>query len=296
MVQGSGPVTGHRSEEEGRGAGAGPVTGHRSEEGRPAVPPVAARVRDVLAFEWTKLSSIRSNAWTLLAASAVTVGSTAIVAQAIGAAPKAPPGGVVTPLTASFLGYAEYAVIPVSILAVLSFTSEYSTGLIRTTLTAVPRRLGVLAAKAAVTGGIALAAGEVLAFTAFFLAQAILGEHHRGVSLGSPGTPRAVLAAGLLLAVCALTGLGLGAVTRRTPGGISATIAVIYLLGVLCLLMPHPWNTRVGRFTLPFAAHQLVTQHPLAGLFSPGTSLLIVLAWPAAALLAAAVALTRRDA
>jgi ABC-2 type transport system permease protein len=272
------------------------VTVQRAEAARPAVPPAAARVRDVLAFEWTKLSSIRSNAWTLLAASAVTIGSTAIVAQAIGAAPKAPPGGVVTPLTASFLGYAEYAVIPVSILAVLSFTSEYSTGLIRTTLTAVPRRLSVLAAKAAVTGGIALVAGEVLAFSAFFLTQAILAGHHRGVPLSSAGAPRGVLAAGLLLAVCALTGLGLGAVIRRTPGGIAATIAVIYLLAVACLLMPSPWSTRIGRFTLPFAAYQLVTQHPLASLFSPGLSLLILIAWPAAALLAAAVALTRRDA
>ncbi len=256
---------------------------------------MAVRARDVLAFEWTKLRSVRSNAWTLLAAAAVTIGSTAIVAQAI-AAPKSPPTGVVTPLTASFLGYAEYGVIPVSILAVLSFTSEYSTGLIRTTFTAVPRRLAVLGAKAAVTGGVALVAGEILAFAAFFLAQAIMAGHHRGVSLGSPGAPRAVLAAGLLLAVCTLIGVGLGGVFRRTPGGIAATIAVIYLLAVLCLVLPHPWNTRIGRFTLPFAAYQVVTQHPLAGLFSPGPSLLILLAWPAAALLAAAVALTRRDA
>lgn len=261
----------------------------------PAAPPVAVRASDVLAFEWTKLRSIRSNAWTLLAASVVSIGSAAVVAQRIATAPLAPQGGVVTPLTASFLGYAEYGVIPVSILAVLSFTSEYSTGLIRTTFTAVPKRLTVLAAKAAVTGGIALAAGEVLAFAAFFLAQAVMAGDHRGVSLFSPGVPRAVLAAGLLLAVCALTGLGLGAVIRRTPGAISATIAVIYLLAVLCLLLPHPWNTRIGRFTLLFAANQLVTQHPQASLFSPGPSLLILLAWPAAALLAAAVTLTRRD-
>jgi ABC-2 type transport system permease protein len=271
------------------------VTAPPAAGARPVAPPVAAQARDVLSFEWTKLRSIRSNAWTLLAAAIVTIGSTAIVAQAIGAAPGLPPTGVVTPLTASFLGYAEYGVIPVSILAVLSFTSEYSTGLIRTTFTAVPRRLGVLAAKAAVTGSIALVVGEVLAFTTFFLAQAIMAGHHRGVALSSPGALRAVLAAGLLLAVCTLTGVGIGAVIRRTPGGIAATIAVIFLLALLCLALPHPWNTRIGRFTLPFAAFQLVTQHPLPSLFSPGPSLLILLAWPAAALLAAAVSLTRRD-
>ena len=257
---------------------------------------LADRARDVLWFEWTKLRAVRSNSVTLLAAAIVTIGATAVVAQAIGSARALPPGGVITPFTASFLGYGEYGVIPVSILAVLAFTSEYSSGLIRTTFTAVPRRLAVLAGKAAVVGGSALVAGEVLAFVAFFLTQAIMARHHRGLSLTAPGVPRGVLAAGLLLAVCALIGLGLGAMIRYTPGAISATIAVIYLLAVACLLLPRPWNTRIGRFSLPFAAYQLVTQHPQANLLSPGLSLLVVLLWPAAALTLAGVLLTRRDA
>jgi hypothetical protein len=260
------------------------------------VPSPAARARDALAFEWTKLRAVPSNSWTLLVASVVTIGATAVVAQAIGSAPATPRAAVVTPLTASFVAYAEYTVIPVSILAILAFTSEYSTGLIRATFTAIPRRLAVLAAKAAVIGGAALAAGEVLAFAAFFLAQAIMSGHHRGVSLSSPEALRAVLAAGLLLAVCALTGLGLGAILRHTAGAIAATIAVIYLLGAACLALPTPWNIRIGRFTLPFTAYQLVSQHSHAGLLSPGLSLLVLLAWPAATLTAAAVLLTRRDA
>jgi ABC-2 type transport system permease protein len=256
----------------------------------------AARARDALTFEWTKLRAVPSNFWTLLTASAVTVGTTAVVAQATGSGPALPPGGAITPLTTSFLAYAEYAVIPVSILAVLVFTSEYSTGLIRTTFTAVPRRLAVLAAKAAVTGGAALVAGEVLAFITFFLTQAIMAGHHRGLSLSSPGAARAVLAAGLLLAVGALTGLGLGAIIRHTAGAIAATIAVIYLLGAACLALPTPWNTRIGRFTLPFAAFQLISQHPHAALLSPILSLVILLAWPVAVLTVAGFLLGRRDA
>jgi ABC-2 type transport system permease protein len=256
----------------------------------------AARARDALAFEWTKLRAVPANSWTLLAASVVTIGTTAIVAQATASGPAPPPGGVVTPLTASFLAYAEYAVIPVSILAVLVFTSEYSTGLIRTTFTAVPRRLAVLAAKAAVTGAAALVAGEVLVFVTFFLTQAIMAGHHRGLSLSSPGAARAVLAAGLLLAVGALTGLGLGAIVRHTAGAIVATIAVIYLLGAACLALPAPWNTSIGRFTLPFAAYQLISQHRQAVLLSPGLSLLILLAWPVAVLTVAGFLLARRDA
>jgi len=261
-----------------------------------ATAPLAVRARDVLASEWTKLRSARSNYLTLLIAAVVTIGATAIVAHTFAVTHGPPPPGPLTPLTESFLGYAEYTVLPVSVLSVLVFTSEYGTGLIRTTFAAVPRRRAVLAAKAAVTGTAALLAGELLAFAAFFLTQAILSGRHRGLSLAHPGVPGAVLAAGLVLAACALAGLGLGAIIRHTAGAIVATVAVIYLLAVLCALLPAPWNGRIGRFTLPLAAYQVVALHPAAGLLSPALSLLVLLAWPAAILLVAAAAITRRDA
>jgi ABC-2 type transport system permease protein len=258
--------------------------------------PLAVRARDVLASEWTKLRAARSNYLTLLIAAVVTIGATVIVAHAFATTHGPPPPGPITPLTASFLGYAEYAVLPVSILGVLAFTSEYGTGLIRTTFTAVPRRWAVLAAKAAATGTAALVAGELLAFAAFFLTQAILSGRHGGLSLARPGVPGAVLAAGLVLAACVLAGLGLGAIIRHTAGAIAATVAVIYLLAAACLFLPAPWNARIGRFTLPVAAYQVVALHPQAGLLPPALSLLVLLAWPAAILLIAAFLITRRDA
>lgn len=272
------------------------MTAPQAADGRPAVPPWPARARDVLTFEWTKLRSLRSNYWTLLIAAAVTAGLTVVVARSFAAAPAGPASPPIDPLTASFLGYAEYTVLPVSILGVLTFTSEYSSGLIRMTFTAVPRRGAVLAAKATVAGAAALAAGEVLAFACFFITQAILGSRHHGVPLRWPGVAGAVLAAGLVLAAATLVGLGLGALIRHTAGAIAATVGVLYLVAALCLFLPPPWNLRLGRFTLPFAAYQLVSLHPHAGLLAPGLSLLVLLAWPAAALLAAAVALARRDA
>jgi len=105
-----------------------------------------------------------------------------------------------------------------------------------------------------------------------------------------------VLAVGLVLAACAVVGVGAGAVTRHTAGAIAAAVTVIYLLAVLCLVLPSPWNVRLGRFTLPFAAYQLVTLHPQPGLLSPGLSMLVLISWPAAALLAATLVITRRDA
>jgi ABC-2 type transport system permease protein len=259
------------------------------------------RARDVLASEWTKLRSLRSNRWTVAIAAVVTLGLTAVVAASFtaplraghrGAAAPAPP---VDRLATSFLAFAEYTVLPVTVLSVLVFTSEYSSGLIRTTFAAVPGRRAVLAAKAAVTGAAALVIGEVLAFACFFLAQAIFTGKHGGLSLAAPGALRAVLAAGFTLAACALVGVGVGAVIRHTAGAIAAAIALVALLAAACLALPAPWNVRIGRFTLPFAAYQEVTAHPPAGLFSPGVSLLILIAWPAAILLIAAIVLTRRD-
>jgi hypothetical protein len=256
--------------------------------------PVARRALDVAAFEWTKIRSVRSNQLTLLIVIAVTLGITVVVAATSAFAPagrRMP----VDPLVSSFLAYAEYTVLPMTVLSVLVFTSEYGSGLIRTTFAAVPRRRAVLTAKAAVTGLIALIVGEVLAFTCFLLTQAILTSRHGGLSLAGPGVSRAVAAVGLALAACAVVGVAAGGIFRHTAGAIGAAITMVYLLAALCLLLPSPWNIRIGRFTMPFAAFQLASLHPHAGLLSPALSLLVLLAWPAIALLAAAAVLTRRD-
>jgi ABC-2 type transport system permease protein len=254
--------------------------------------PVAVRARDVLASEWTKLRSIRSTYWTLLVAVATPIGLSALVAVTLANAPgNGPP---VDPLLPGVLSQ-EYAVLAVGVLGVLTFSSEFSTGLVRTTFAAVPRRRAVLAAKAAVLGAITLVAGELVAFVSFALVQAVLSGKHLGVSMARPGVPGAVLAAGLLLSVVATMGLGLGAIVRHTAGGIAALVGLIFLPAILGLL-PAPWGARVGRFTLLDAARQLTALHPATDLFAPALSLLVLLAWPALTLLAAALTITRRDA
>ncbi len=258
----------------------------------PPVPSLAVRALDLLASEWTKFRSVRSTYWSLLVAVVTPVAVSALVAFAFAnAASQGPPPDPLLPEVISL----EYAVIAVSVLGVLAFSAEYSTGLIRTTFTAAPRRRAVLAAKAVVLAAVTLAAGELVAFTSFFLVQAILAGHHQGVSLSRPGVPEKVLAAGLLLCVCALLGLALGSIIRHTAGGIAATVVVILLPAILGLL-PAPWNGRLGRFALLQAAQQVTALHPAANLFSPAWSLLVLLAWPAAALAVAAVLITRRDA
>src|SRR5579859_2699940 len=260
---------------------------------RPAlVPSLAVRARDVLACEWTKLVSVRSTYWIMLVAVVSPVAISGLVAATLGNAPRR--GARIDPLLPGLLSL-EYAVLSVAVLGVLAFSTEYGTGLIRTTFAAMPRRRAVLAAKAGVLGLVTVAAGELVAFASFLITQGVLSGHHLGVSLSAPGVAGAVLAEGLLLFVVAMLGLAVGAIVRHTAGGIAVVVGVIIVPGILAVL-PAPWGSRLGRFTLVDAAHQVTALHPATNLFAPALSLVVLLAWPALALLAAAVLITRRDA
>ena len=115
------------------------------------------------------------------------------------------------------LGFAQ---IPLCVLGVLVITSEYATGMISSSVLAVPRRTPMLAAKAVVFTAVALAAGEILAFVSFLSAQAIIG-HHLPESLGDTSTLRAVFGVGLYLAVLGLMSLAIGAMVRHTAAAIT---------------------------------------------------------------------------
>jgi ABC-2 type transport system permease protein len=260
--------------------------------------PAAVRARDVLASEWIKLWSVRSTYAALVIAAVLAVGLSALGTYLTATAAAHPPHGSPPPpdaLTLSFSGFPT-AQLALAVLGVLAFTAEQSTGLLRTTFVAVPRRRAVLAAKAATAGAVALAAGEVLAFASFFLTQAILSGHHRGLSLAHPGVAGAVLAGGFYLAVVALLGLGLGVLLRSAAAAIAAAVALTYLIPEILSLLPSPWNGRIDRFLPLTAAQQLVSLHPRTDMFAPALSLLVVIGWAAAALAAACVVITRRDA
>jgi hypothetical protein len=258
-----------------------------------AAPPRAVRAADLLAAEWGKFWSVRSTLWTLLVATVTPVAFSDLLAFLFAHPTARSSGPPPDPLSPGFYSL-EYAVLAVCVLGVLQFSSEYSTGLIRTTFIAVPRRPAVLAAKTAVTGLTTLAAGEIAAFASFFIDQAVLHARDLGVSWSHPGVPWAVAASGTLLFVCAMLGLALGAITRHTAGGIAATVALIILPSVAGLF-PRPWGGRIGRFTIIDAAQQVALLHPQADMFAPAISLLVLLAWPAVALVIAAAVITRAE-
>ena len=166
---------------------------------------ITTRAADVFASEWTKVRSVKSTYWLLFLAAVTAIGGSAIVAITQRSSHKPPP---LDPVASVFLAWLEYPVLALGILGVLNLTSEYTTGQIRTTFTAVPQRLTVLAGKAGVTGVVALAFGEALAFASFLLSEAILTGHHGAISLSRPGVPWDVLAAGFSLFAIAMLEIG----------------------------------------------------------------------------------------
>jgi len=259
---------------------------------------VPVRARDVLAAEWIKLRSVRSTYLTLLFAAMAAVGVGYLVTRSQAthwATMSAQDKAAFDPVSDSFTGLG-LAQLAFGVIGVLAISSEYTTGLIRTTFAAVPRRRAVVAAKAAIVGAVTLLAGELIAFATFFASQQALSAGHLNVTLAHPGALRGVLAAGFYLAVMAWVGLGLGAVIRHTAGAITALIGVVFLLPHIIGALPAPWDIQVGKYSLDVAAQQVIAQHPVPGYFPVGPSFLIVVGYAAVAITTAALLITRRDA
>lgn len=186
--------------------------------------------------------------------------------------------------------------LTICVLGVMVMTSEYSTGMIRASLLAVPKRLPMLAAKSVVFGLVVLAVGEIVAFPSFFMGAAIL-HTHAPVQLGDPGVLRAVIGAGLYLCVLGLFALAIGALVRHTAGAITGVIGFVLVLSPLAQLLPGDIGTYVHAY-LPSEAGQLITyahgspDHVL----TPWQGFGVFCLWTAVLLAAAAYLLRRRDA
>ena len=257
----------------------------------------------VLRSEWTKLVSLRSTYYTLLATVLIIVGfgvgvSAAIAATGTEALEAQGPGGAQPALdaVAISLNGVGLAQLAIGVLGVLLISGEYSTGMIRSTLMAVPRRLPVLWSKAFLLVLVTVALTVPAAFAAFLLSQAILGDTGLQASLDDPGVLRAVVGAGLYLAVTALLGLALGTILRSTAGAIATLVALLLIAPALALALPAAWQEAVTPY-LPANAGQAVWMlTPPPGSLDPWVGLAVYLAYALVAMLVAAVLLVRRDA
>lgn len=255
-------------------------------------------LRAAIVSEWTKLRSVRSTMWSLLVTVGITVGFGTLFSFAV--ASRYDRLGVKERLsldpTALSLRGLFLAVLALGVLGVLVASSEYATGMIRSTFTAVPQRRTVLAAKAIVFGVVALVISMFSAFTAFLAGQAILAGKNIGVSLGDPNVLRAVLGAGAYLTIVGLLGLCLGVILRRTAGAISTLVGLVFVADLLVQALPSPWNDDISKFLPGRAGFALFSVQPSPSLLSAGFALAVLIAWLAAAFALANVLLVRRDA
>lgn len=259
------------------------------------------RFGQLLQAEWTKLRSVRSTIWSVISFVVVTVGFTTLITGLIAAnwtqaSPSDRVATVADPV-ATILGTGLYfGQLVICALGVLTISAEYSTGTIRASLLAVPRRLPMLAAKGVVFALLVLIVGELAAFGSFFAGSAMLHDH-APVALGDPGVARAVLGAGLYLAVLGLFAMAIGALLRHTAAGISTAIGVVFVLPILAGLLPGSWGQHIYNYLPSVAGAMLGQAHQGADqVLTPWQGFAVLCGWTALLLAAAFYLLRRRDA
>ena len=268
----------------------------------PAVPPLGytGRVTQarVILSEWTKLHSLRSTRWSLLAAVVLTIGLPAIFA-----AVTSSHWGSMSPHERADrhpLDIAQAGVnlsqLAIGVLGVLVITGEYATGMIRASFTAVPKRLPVLWAKIVVFGVVSFALMLPSVLIAFWVSQAILDRHHLlQISLSAAGVTRSVIGGAAYLMLFGIFCLAMGAIVRNTAGGIASFVALFFVIPPLLNVFPTSWQNAINPW-IPNSAFRSIFQltHGSHSL-SPAGGLAVSLGYIAFAVAVAAVLLVRRD-
>lgn len=254
--------------------------------------------RRVVRSEWTKLISLRSTRWALAATLLLAIGIgvlACVVFESRWSHLSAADRHSFHPLSVSLAGI-NFAQLSLGVLGVLAITGEYSTGMIRSTLAAVPRRLPVLWAKALVFGATALAISLPATFIVFLVGQAILSGEHINTSIGQPGVFRALIGAPLFLTAMGLFGLSLGAIIRSTAGGIAALAGIVFVLPPIVGLLPTSVTNSIDPYLPSNAGGAIWTINPDPGTLAPWAGFGVFCAYVAVAMAIAAVLLVRRDA
>jgi ABC-2 type transport system permease protein len=268
---------------------------------RHAPPTAVTGLRDALQAEWTKLRTTPGTFGLLVAAIALTV---AVSAAAAAAARCPAPGCGQDPARVSLTGIYLGQVV-VAIVAVLTISGEYSSGMIRTTLAAMPRRTTVLAAKAALVTGLTLAAGTFAIAGSLLAGRLILPGHgftaahgFAPLSLADGPVLRAAAGSVLYLALIALLSLGTATAVRESAAAIGIVLGVLYLFPIVAAVVSDPHLQRHLQQIAPMTAGlEIQATTGLRSLpIGPWAGLGVLAAWAAAALLGGGLVLRLRDA
>ncbi len=253
----------------------------------------------VLNSEWIKLRTLRSTFWSLLAAIGVMIALSVLfswVFEAQWADMPARRRADFDPITIPLRGW-FFAQLAVGVLGVMVITGEYSTGMIRATLAAVPKRLPVLWAKALVFSVVVLVLTTITSFVCFFLGQAFFSVRHIDTTLSAPAALRIVTGVGLYLTLVGLIAVSFGTLLRSTAGAIAAVFGVLLVLPVVGeVLTLTSWGSHITPYLPSNAGQALLQIKPDPGGLGPWTGIGLFALYTAIALAAAAYTLKRRDA
>jgi ABC-type transport system involved in multi-copper enzyme maturation permease subunit len=251
----------------------------------------------VIRSEWTKLRSLRSTRWSLFVATVLTIGFPILASAVISAhwGQRSPSDRAhFHPLDVSLIG-SQIAQLAIGVLGVLVISGEYSTGMIRASFTAVPKRLPVLWAKVFVFALVTFVLMLPAVLIAFFASQSILSRHHVQTTFSSPHVARAVIGAALYLTVVAVFSLSLGTILRNTAGGIATFAAILFVIPPLMNVLPTSWNDAASRYLPSNAGRAILSVTKDPSNLAPWTGFGVFCAYAAGALAIAAVLLVRRD-
>ncbi|AGZ44025.1 ABC transporter permease subunit [Actinoplanes friuliensis] len=242
----------------------------------------------VVAAEWTKFSSLRST-W-------ITTGISVVLLIAFGVIASASISDDSLSAVDLALSGSSLAALTVGVLGALLGAGEYTTGMIRATLAAVPRRLPVLWSKSLVAGFAALITMTAGAFAAFALGSAVLNDGVSGVGLGDAGVVRALFGAGLYLGLVAVLGVALGMLVRSSAGAIAILAGLLLIVPGLAALLPDSISETITPYLTSNAGSAVMALTPGEGTLGPWTGLAVFAGYVAVALAATAYRLKKTDA
>jgi len=252
----------------------------------------------VFRSEWTKLWSLRSTRWSLLAGVVAMAGLGPLVATfQMNRWDHLSPDDRLhfNPINSGLGGY-HFAQLAIGVLGVLILTGEYSTGQIRSSFMAVPKRLPVLWAKCGTFALVAFVLMLISAFVGFFASQAIFTQHHVQTTLGHAPALRSVIGAALYMAVLSVFATGLGAIVRNTAGGISLFAGLLFVLPGLTNLLPTSTQNAINPYLPSVAGSGILSGTRDAHTFSPWGGFALFCGYTLVVLIVAAILLKRRDA
>jgi len=260
--------------------------------------PTGSTLARAMRSEWTKLFSVRSTGWTLLALVAATIGFGILACWGTNHGwpqMSAVDRAKFDPVATSMSGLA-FGQLAIAVLGVMVISAEYSTGGIKVTFTTVPNRMRVLTAKVLVFTSVALVIGLATAFGAFYSGQVWFSKRGIGAALGQDDVLRAVIGGGLYIAASGLFGMAMGALLRHTAGAVTSAVAALFVLPIVAHALPGSWGDAVIRYFTSNAGQQISYINQSGNYLTPWVGFGVYCLWWAIPLAFGAWLMQQRDA